>query len=148
MRLTQHTDYALRVLIYLGEHPDRRVTIKEVAEFFTIPRSHVMKIVSRLVQEGLLHGLRGRGGGIRLARETTTISVGDVVRRMERDFALVECFADRTRCALDSGCHLKVVLAGALDAFLAHLDQVTLAELVRPSHAPRIHVLKQWEAAD
>lgn len=130
MNITQHTDYALRVLIYLGACPERRVTIKEVSERFDISRSHLMKVVNRLVTDGFVEGLRGKGGGIRLKQRPAEICVGDVVRRMEPGFDLVDCFQDEASCLLSSGCRLKKALRDALDAFLASLDAVSLADLL------------------
>ncbi|THF67022.1 Rrf2 family transcriptional regulator [Pseudothauera nasutitermitis] len=132
MNITQHTDYALRLLIYLGACPERRVTIKEVAERFDISRSHLMKIVNELVAAGFVDGARGKGGGLRLARPPEAIRLGEVVRQMERGFELVECFGAHSRCLLDSGCRLKGALQGALQAFLASLDEVSLADLIAP----------------
>ncbi|ATE59147.1 Rrf2 family transcriptional regulator [Thauera sinica] len=132
MNITQHTDYALRLLMYLGACPERRVTIKEVAERFGISRSHLMKIVTQLVTDGFVDGARGKGGGLRLARPAERIVLGDVVRRMEPGFELVECFGAHSRCILNSGCRLKSALQDALQAFLASLDTVTLADLSTP----------------
>ncbi|MCB1930071.1 MAG: Rrf2 family transcriptional regulator [Rhodocyclaceae bacterium] len=130
MHITQHTDFALRVLIYLGACPERRVTVREVSERFEISRSHLMKIVNQLVGDGFVEGTRGKGGGLRLKRPPEEIVVGDVVRRMEPGFDLVECFRADSGCLLASGCRLKGAFKHALDAFLASLDGVTLADLV------------------
>jgi len=132
MNITQHTDYALRLLIYLGACPERRVTIKEVAECFEISRSHLMKIVNQLAGDGFVDAARGKGGGLRLARAPAEIALGDVVRRMEPGFELVECFGSHSRCLLTSGCRLKGALQNALQAFLDALDGVTLADLTAP----------------
>ncbi|MGQ5490376.1 RrF2 family transcriptional regulator [Thauera sp. ZXT1-4] len=130
MNITQHTDYALRVLMYLGACPERRVTIKEVAERFDISRSHLMKIVTELVGKGFIDGARGKGGGMKLARPAIEIGLGDVVRQIEPSLALVECFGTKSHCLLDPACRLKGVLDGALRAFLSALDGVSLADLV------------------
>lgn len=130
MNITQHTDYALRVLMYLGACPERRVTIKEVAERFDISRSHLMKIVTELVAKGFVDGARGKGGGLRLARVTAEIGIGDVVRQLEPSLELVECFGKQSHCVLDPACRLKGALDAALQAFLAALDRVSLADLV------------------
>lgn len=132
MNITQHTDYALRLLIYLGACPERRVTIKEVAERFDISRSHLMKVVNELVTEGFVDGARGKGGGLRLARAPEEIGLGEVVRRMEPGFELVECFGAHSHCLLNPGCLLKSALSDALKAFLAALDRVSLADLIVP----------------
>ena len=130
MHITQHTDYALRVLIYMAACPERLVTVKEIAERFEISRSHVMKIVSHLVGEEFIEGLRGKGGGLRLKRPAQQIVVGEVVRRMEPGFDLVDCFRSESSCLLSTGCRLKGAFGNALQAFLASLDGVTLADLV------------------
>lgn len=135
MRLTQWTDYTLRVLMYCAATEGRvqPVTIAEVAEGYGISRSHLMKIVQQLATQGLLQTTRGRGGGMRLMRPASAINVGVVVRATETDFHLVECFDPATdQCRLSGHCHLKGVLGRAMDAYLAVLDGVTLADLVPP----------------
>lgn len=133
MRLTQWTDYSLRVLMYCAIHAERAqpVTITEIAEVHGISRSHLMKIVQELSARGLLDTTRGRGGGVRLLQPAQAITVGAVVRATETDFALVECFdAERNQCRLRGRCRLQGVLEQALAAYLAVLDGVTLADLV------------------
>jgi Rrf2 family nitric oxide-sensitive transcriptional repressor len=132
MHLTHHTDYALRVLIYLGNNLDRLVTIAEISARLDVSRSHLMKVANELIRGGFVEGLRGKGGGLRLAREPEQIVVGEVVRRMERNRDIVECFGPQNKCLLTPACRLKGVLAGALDAFLAVLDKVTLVDLLHP----------------
>ncbi|KAB2962729.1 Rrf2 family transcriptional regulator [Zoogloea sp.] len=143
MHITQHTDYALRALIYLAANEQRLVTIQEVSERFEVSRSHMMKVVNQLIRNGFVEGVRGKGGGMRLARRPTEIRVGDVVRRMETDLALVECFTDTSRCLLTSTCRLKGVLNNALEAFFESLDRVTLAEVLGPTQHQLLHVLKR-----
>lgn len=130
MNITQHTDYALRLLMYLGACPERRVTIKEVAERFDISRSHLMKVVTELVTKGFVDGARGKGGGLRLARAPAQIGLGDVVRQMEPSFELVECFGSGSQCLLAPACRLKGALGGALQAFFSALDRLTLVDLI------------------
>lgn len=130
MHITQHTDYALRVLLHAGSNPERRVTIAEIADRFDISRSHLMKVVNQLVREGMLEGQRGKGGGLSLALPASKIRVGDVVRRMEPGMVLVECFGTEGRCLLNPACKLKRALSLALDAFLKVLDGYTLADLL------------------
>jgi len=133
MYITQHTDYALRALIYLGTSGDRLVTIQEIAERFGVSRNHLMKVVNALIRAGFVEGLRGKGGGLRLARAPGEIIVGAVVRQMEPGMCLVECFGSGCQCILDPDCKLKVGLARALAAFLQILDEMTLADLVGKS---------------
>lgn len=133
MRLTRFTDYALRVLILLGLTDDRLVTIDEVGERYGISANHLMKIVHRLGTCGYVETVRGKGGGIRLARPPERIRLGDVVRDFEEDMALVECFnEDSNTCPIEANCSLQKLLRDSLRAFLEKLDEHTLADLVRP----------------
>lgn len=136
MRLTLMTDYALRLLIYVGRHPDRLCTISEVAGAYDISESHLMKITHLLGQAGFLETVRGKGGGMRLAHAPRDINLGAVVRSIEPDFALVECFATGNQCVLTGQCRLAGVLGGALQAFMAHLDGFTLADLLPGTDLP------------
>lgn len=131
MRLAEYTDYTLRVLMYCASHPDRLVTISELAEQHAVSKNHLMKIVSDLARQRVLETTRGRGGGLRLLRAPAHIRVGDVVRSSENDFRLVECF-DRTSnaCSLTPSCRLKGVFHAALQAYFKELDGVTLADIV------------------
>lgn len=133
MRLTQWTDYTLRVLMYCAASQTRPnpVTISEIAENYSISRSHLTKIVQELAAQGLLDTTRGRGGGMRLSKPAADINLGAVVRATETDFALVECFDPTSnQCRLTRHCHLKGVLRQALENYFEVLDQVTLADLV------------------
>ncbi|MCG3169015.1 MAG: HTH-type transcriptional repressor NsrR [Pseudomonadales bacterium] len=130
MHITQFTDYALRALIYLGTNDQRRVTIQEIAERFDVSRNHLMKVVNELIRNGYAEGVRGKGGGLRLARPAGEIVVGEVVRRMEPGMELVECFGSGCKCILDPECQLKFALSRALSAFLAVLDELTLADML------------------
>ena len=133
MRLTQWTDYTLRVLMYCAacEGREQPVTITEIAESYKISRSHLTKIVQELAARKLLETTRGRGGGMRLFKPAHEINVGAVVRATETDFNLVECFdATTNQCTLSRYCQLQHVLADAMDAFFQVLDKVTLADLM------------------
>ena len=141
MHITQHTDYALRVLIFLASNEHRLATIQEISERFEISRSHLMKVVNQLIRNGFVEGIRGKGGGLRLARPASEILIGDVVRKMETDLVLVECFSDESRCLLTANCNLKGVFADALKAFLASLDKVPLSQVLSPSQRQLLHVL-------
>jgi len=133
MRLTSFTDYCLRVLIYAGTKGDARATIDEMAATYGISRNHLMKVVFRLGQLGYLDTVRGKGGGVRLARDPAEINLGRLVRETEEDMALVECFEGRPgACRIEPSCVLRRVLHEALAAFLAVLDDYTLADLLAP----------------
>jgi Rrf2 family nitric oxide-sensitive transcriptional repressor len=134
MRLSDYTDYTLRVLMYCAQHRDRLVTIAEMADVYGVSKNHLMKIVNDLARQGLLETTRGRGGGLRLMKVPADIRVGDVVRGAETDFRLVECFDPSSdTCTLSPTCRLKGVLGSALKAYFAELDKVTLADICEPS---------------
>jgi Rrf2 family nitric oxide-sensitive transcriptional repressor len=135
MRLTQHSDYSLRVLMYLGVRPDRLATIQEIAMAYGISENHLMKVVHRLAQNGFVETVRGRGGGLRLKGSTDQIRIGAVVRAVEEDFSLVECFGSGGTCRIAEVCRLKRALRQALGAFLDSLDTWTLADLVQKPKA-------------
>jgi len=136
MRLTTMTDYALRLLMYVAHHPDRLCTIAEIAEAYDISQAHLMKITHQLALAGFIETVRGKGGGMRLAAPPAAIKLGAVVRAIETDFVLVECFGSGNRCALTEYCRLARLLAGALEGFIGHLDRHTLADLVPDLQAP------------
>lgn len=129
MRLTQFTDYALRLLMVLASEPNRRVTIQQVSELHGISRNHLMKVANRLARAGILSPSRGRNGGLALARPPEEVRVGDVIKASEPDFALVGCMAGEF-CAIAPGCRLTSVLDGALAAFLASANLYSLADIV------------------
>lgn len=137
MRLTVFTDYALRVLMYLALDPERRVTIRDVAEAYGISRNHLMKVVNKLSRAGIVESSRGVNGGLWLARPPEEITVGEVVRGTEDDLALVECFRPDNQCVITPECELKRVFGSALQAFLDTLDSRTIADLVEPSQRLR-----------
>lgn len=132
MRLTDYTDYTLRVLMFCALNAGRSVTIAELAESHAVSKNHLMKIVNDLARQGLLQTTRGRGGGLRLLKPAADIRIGDVVRQSETDFRLVECFdADHNTCNLTAQCQLKNLFWTAQQNFLAELDKVTLADVTR-----------------
>lgn len=132
MRLTQWSDYSLRVLMYCAHAEGRAkpVTITEIAQAHRISRNHLTKVVMTLAELGLLKTTRGRGGGLRLLKPAGKIVIGEVVRKTENDLALVECFGEHNSCLLDRGCRLKMILGRALAKFMTELDGVTLADVV------------------
>jgi len=134
MRLTTFTDYCLRTLIFVALKGEELATIDEIAERHRINRNHLVKVVFRLGQLGYLDTMRGKGGGIRLAKDPATIKLGILVRQTEEDLALVECFQERDHfCVIEPACVLRKALHQALDAFFRVLDGYTLADLVKPS---------------
>ena len=133
MRLTVYTDYALRVLMYLAVKEDGLATIDEIAKSYSISRNHLMKVVHQLGVAGYIETVRGRGGGLRLAKPIAAIGLGEVVRYTEPDMAIVSCFEPLgAPCAIRPACVLKRALTKARDAFLDVLDGYTLGDLVEP----------------
>jgi Rrf2 family nitric oxide-sensitive transcriptional repressor len=148
MRLSDYTDYTLRVLMCCAREPGRRLTIAELAQSLQVSKNHLMKIVNDLARQGLLETTRGRGGGIRLLQAPEKIRIGDVLRNSETDFRMVECFEiESDTCTLTSSCRLRDVLQKALRAYLDELDSVSLAEVARPSSGSARGVLKSVNVA-
>lgn len=137
MRLTAFTDYSLRVLIYVAIQPRSRGTIADVARTFEISENHLTKVVHFLGKTGYLVNVRGRGGGIELARPPSAINIGDVVRHAEGPAVPAACFEeDSALCAIARVCRLRGVLGEAVQAFYAVLDRYTLEDLV--GNRPRL----------
>lgn len=130
MRLTNFSDYALRVLMYGAVRGDKLFTIDEVAGVYRISRAHLTKVVNQLTKAGYLKAIRGRSGGLLLGQRPENIRLADVLLATEPDFSLVECFAPGNECLITSRCRLRVILKEALDAFMDTLGHYTLADLV------------------
>jgi Rrf2 family transcriptional regulator, nitric oxide-sensitive transcriptional repressor len=136
MRLTIHTDYALRVLLYVGLKCDELATVAEIVKHFDISKGHAMKVVHRLAQLGYVQTLRGKKGGIRLAREPRAIMAGGVVRDVEPELGVLGCLQNRSGyCRIEECCALRSALREATNAFLTTLDRYTLADLMEPRQA-------------
>jgi Rrf2 family transcriptional regulator, nitric oxide-sensitive transcriptional repressor len=132
MRLTLWTDYALRTLIYVGAKGEELSTIAEIAKSFGISKTHLMKVVNKLGQQGYIDTVRGKGGGIRLRRPPAEICVGAVVRETEEDLAVMGCLSESGFCRIEGCCVLRRALRRATAAFLRTLDEYTLADLLAP----------------
>ncbi len=132
MRLTMYTDYSLRVLIFLASKPSTEMsTVQEISDAYQISKNHLTKIVHELGKLELIETTRGRGGGIRLSVDPSSINVGELVRKTEDDFHLVECFdPSKNTCILSKACLLKGVLYEALQAYFAVLDRYTIADFL------------------
>jgi Rrf2 family nitric oxide-sensitive transcriptional repressor len=139
MQLTLHADYALRVLLYLGSHPDRAVPTQEIGRAYGISKHHLVRVVQRLNEKGYVTVTPGRFGGAVLACEPQQINIGEVVRASETNLAIVECFDMKTNtCVIAPVCRLKGVLQEALGAFLSVLDGYTLADLLAGGGVKRL----------
>jgi Rrf2 family transcriptional regulator, nitric oxide-sensitive transcriptional repressor len=130
MRLTNFTDFALRLLMYAAAHDDQLITIEEASKVYNISRAHLMKITNVLTRAGFLKTVRGRYGGLTLAKPPPKIRLGDVVRVTEPDFTLVECLGPDKQCVITRTCRLRGILHEGLDAFTTVLDKYTLADLM------------------
>jgi len=130
MRLTDYTDYALRVLLFCASSRGRLVTIGEIARVHGVSKNHLMKVASQLSRLGVLDAVRGRNGGLQLASKPSAIRIGDVIRATEPDLRLVDCFdKDGGGCPLAGRCKVETALKRALDAYFAVLDELTLEDL-------------------
>ena len=135
MRITKRTNIAIRVLMFCGSNEGRLVTKSEIAERCNASENHLAQVINQLGQLGYLHTQRGRNGGLQLGRAMSDIQIGDVFRQFESNVPIAECFADvDNTCPLVSACRLKAAIAGAAEAFYAHLDGITLDELVCGNH--------------
>jgi Rrf2 family nitric oxide-sensitive transcriptional repressor len=143
MRLTVFTDYSLRVLLVLASRTEALVTIADITEAFGISQAHLMKVTQALGKTGWVDTVRGRNGGMRLAADPRKLSLGEVVRRLEADFALVECLGEDNQCVLTGGCGLEVALQQATEVFLRELDRYSIADLVNTS--PALAQLALWQ---
>lgn len=148
MRLTQFSDYSLRVLIYVG-HKRGLATVVEIAESFHISRNHLVKVVHHLAGLGLIRSYKGRGGGIELACDPATARIGDLIEQLEPDLDLVECFNKKTNeCPIIGICDLEHALYQARAVFLAELNKTTLKDLYEsPRRSAKIKILGIRDAA-
>jgi Rrf2 family transcriptional regulator, nitric oxide-sensitive transcriptional repressor len=126
MRLTRYTDYAMRVVIHLGSHDERLCSISEIARSYGIPQNNLMKVVQDLAQAGYVRSVRGRSGGVRLARGASEINLGELVRHTEAGFRLADC----PNCPIAPACRLTGIFAEATGAFLSVLDRYSVADLL------------------
>ena len=141
MKLTRYSDYAVRVLMHLAARPDRLASIGEMAGTYRISHNHLMKVVHDLRKQGYLDAVRGRSGGVRLARPAEQIGIGEIVRHTEGGFELVDCAS----CVIARACSLTGALHEALAAFMAVLDSYTLADLVAERQAGLRELLASFE---
>lgn len=145
MYLTRQADYTMRLLIHLAVQPDESAPIQQIAQRYGISRHHLMKVAHRAVQAGYVEGVRGRAGGLKLARRPKDIGIGQVLRALE-DWRIVECFEPASnRCPIAGGCGLQMILKQALEAYFVVLDRYSLADVVR--RKTLLVQLLGWETA-
>lgn len=129
MRLTTHTDFALRTLMFLATS-GQRSTVAEVSSLFGISANHLAKVVLQLSRLGYVRSLRGIGGGIELARKAEGIRLGELIETLEGNMHLLECVSSENVCAIQPFCKLKGVLAEAERLQLEYLNSMTLRDIV------------------
>ena len=129
MKHTRHADLALRVLMYLRVAPGRRGSTAGIAAAHRVSHAHLDKVVRRMAEAGLVETVRGRGGGVQLTRDPRSITVGDVMRAMEDDFAVVECLGPVRYCQVAGVCGARNIFARALDEYFSVLDGATLEDI-------------------
>lgn len=139
MQLKRYTDYSLRVLIYLAIHPDRVISVNEIAEAYDISRNHLLKVVNGLMEQDLINTFRGKTGGLQLARPASKINVGEVVNYMEGDRQLIDC--REPYCPILPACTLKRALQEANAAFYKSLKRYTLASLIKDKESKLVRLL-------
>jgi Rrf2 family transcriptional regulator, nitric oxide-sensitive transcriptional repressor len=139
MHLTAYSDYSLRVLIYLASKKnDELSNIKEIAEIYDISKNHLMKVIYNMGKMGYIETIRGRNGGIRLAKLPSDINIGEIIRKTEENFYIVECFEKHNnKCVMTPVCSLKHIFHDAIEQFLKVLDQYTLDDIVNQN--PMMH---------
>lgn len=130
MRLTSYSDFSLRVLLYVAVNSEKLVTIKEISEAYEISSNHLMKIIHNLGKMNYIETIRGRNGGIRLSKQPADINIGELIRKTEEDFYLVECFKEDNNCVITPVCSLKHMLNEALNSFFHVLDKYTLEDIL------------------
>ncbi|POB13537.1 Rrf2 family transcriptional regulator [Halobacteriovorax sp. DA5] len=130
MRLASFTDYSLRVLIYIALKGDERSTVAEIADKYKISRNHLVKVVHNLSSMGIIDSYKGKGGGITLSTAPGQIVIGNLVRQLEEDSPLVECFGNSGNCIINPTCKLKSALIIAQNKFYEALNEYTLDDLI------------------
>lgn len=133
LRLTRYTDYSLRVLMHLALNDDRLCSIGEISRTYDVSHNHLMKVVNALAHSGFIETVRGRAGGMHLARPANEITVGEVVRKTEEGFQLADC----SGCALSPACGLTGVLAQGVQAMMAVFDSYKISDLLTDREALR-----------
>ena len=134
MRMTFHADLGFRTLVYLASASSEGATIPQIAEAYEVSENHLRKVALHLSRLGLINSTRGKGGGLKLAKDPAKISIGWAMRRLEPDFAIAECMgSEPQRCIITGNCGLQSVLMEALNAWFMVLDSYTLADAIKGS---------------
>jgi Rrf2 family nitric oxide-sensitive transcriptional repressor len=138
MHITRYTDYSLRVLMYLAVKGDELSTIQDIADSYAISKNHLMKIVQALSAKNYLLAIRGKNGGIKLNTDPKDINIGTLVRDLEQDQSIVECFGQANACVITPSCQLKSIFHEALESFFKSLDNYSLADLIPTNNQDKL----------
>jgi len=143
MRLTQFTDYSLRVLIYLALHPEEKITIDQLTNAYGVSRHHIRSVVHQLSKLGYIESTQGKGGGVILALDASEISIREIVENSENDFNIVECFSpEGNSCPIEPLCILKRALNEASENFLSTLERYTIEDLIKNKNSQLKNLLQ------
>lgn len=129
--ITSFTDYGLRTLMYVATRSEHTTSVKEIAEHYGISRNHLVKVVHRLSQLGYIETTKGKGGGIKIAKDTEKLRLGDLIEQLEPNMNTVECFAKTNTCRITGSCQLKHYLFEATQNFINTMNKYTLADTVQ-----------------
>ena len=132
MQLTKFTDYGLRALIFIGNKDDDLSTVSEISEFYNISYNHLIKVIHKLSKLGIIETFKGKGGGVKLAKDPAKINLGQLIRQLETGPVLVECFSEKGNCKINFACRLKGILARALENFYKELEKFCLKDILKP----------------
>lgn len=139
MRLTKQTNYAIRLLMYCAANPSTLSNVAQIAKTYNVSQLFLFKVLYPLVEAGFVSTVRGRGGGIKLARPASEISVAEVVKVTEENFSMAECFDnENVECPLIDACGLTTTFKEALAAFFDVLQKTSIADLQRPTYQARL----------
>ena len=147
MNITRFTDYSLRVLIYLAVNENKQCTINDIAVGYDISKNHLMKVVQELSQKDYVLATRGKNGGIQLNTSPDKINIGHLIRSMEDDTKMAECFGSNNQCVITPNCQMKQVFQEALNSFYTTLENYTLADLTGEKHRAGLANLLSIEIA-
>ncbi|AQT47064.1 iron-responsive transcriptional regulator RirA [Bartonella choladocola] len=146
MRLTKQTNYAIRMLMYYAANEGELSRVPEIAKAYSVSELFLFKILHPLVEAGLMQTVRGRNGGVKLAKPADEIFVSDVVKVTEENFAMAECFENGAiECPLVNSCGLNATLSKALNAFFDVLKSTSIADLQRPNFRERLGITEGEE---
>lgn len=131
MYLSKFTDYSFRILMYLGNHPNKLSTVDELSSILGLSTHHTKKIVYKLSKNNYISSSKGRNGGIKLGMNPKDINLGELIKITEDNLNVLECFSlENNTCSLNNSCKLKPIINDALDSFILKLSNYTLEDIL------------------